>query len=33
MERLGGSAQRSRLLGDNKGPNVIQVNMLRHSVV
>jgi hypothetical protein len=33
MERLRGSAQRSRLRGDHKGPDVVQINMVRHGVV
>ena len=30
---LRGSTQRSRLHGDHKGPDVVQINMVRHSVV
>jgi hypothetical protein len=32
MERPRGSAQRSRLRGDHKGPDVVQINTVRHSV-
>src|ERR1700722_10237390 len=32
MQRLRGSTQCSRLRGDDKGPDVVQINMVRHDV-